>query len=152
MTHQIRPSTAGSRQRSDNEYAYGRRSCRKYALYAGSLLEYDCDQIQSSLERKKENEIYKHIYLDSETAQKLGTIPEGVTRICLWSFSDNSTTKEIIMPNSVTSIEYSSFRKLVQLTRIVLSTNLKNFVLNPNSRTFMPTPRRRRNSSGRKTT
>ncbi len=66
-----------------------------------------------------------HCYPTGKTADSF-TIPNGVTRIAQNAFSQNSHIKEVIISDTVESIDIDAFLQCVDLERITIPGNVKN--------------------------
>ena len=75
------------------------------------------------VEKKKENEIYKHVILEEETSEALETIPEGITEIENDCFSERDDLEELIIPDSVTSIRRGFLCECEELTAMTIPTH-----------------------------
>ena len=76
------------------------------------------------LEKKQEEDEYVTVCLSEKQTKGMDEIPPGVTEIGDLCFYMNRS-KELVIPNTVTSIGTFSFFSMHQLTKLVLSTNLK---------------------------
>ena len=76
-------------------------------------------------EKQQEGDVFLNVILDQKSSKQINHIPPEITQLDDLCFYMNQS-KEIIIPNNVTLIGNSSFFSMHKLTKIVLSTNLKN--------------------------